>query len=681
LEAGNRKLKEQNAILLQRDSRFQLLSINSPDTILFQNTDLIYTWVINSTPLMAVEQVIGKTDFELLSSTEARRVVEIKKTLLKTGGSHYEEVISSTQTSSHHFSIYYHAWHDVNGKVLGIATYSRDINEQKLAENNLKQQLEGEELVAAISSQFINAEIAHIDSEIPTSLQKMANYLDADRGFIRFVNPEDNIIQRGFEWKDPSLREHKTESSGLLINSFEWIHNQLKNNQSVFVSESSDIPSEAVPDKEFVKNAGYKSFVALPLFIFNQFSGYIGFGSEQSHPFWSEREKGRLDLFRSTIVGVMERQQREAILNESKNNYRGLVENIPGVVYRALCDEHFTTIFISDYFEKLTFIKTDDVLFEKKLSWMEIVHPEDRSRLESCVNSSIKDHSSFEIEYRLRRADGEYIWVADTGRVTYDENDHPLFIHGIMTDISDRKRDYEEMRRLSQENFRLMAKAYHDSEAKSLLLNEVNHRVKNNLASILGILELEKKRDIQSSADFLNALSDIGSRISGIAKVHEILSSNQWAPVQLDILVRKVIENASASSPLGRKLQLSIQSQERKIWINSRQATALALILNELTTNSIRHAFSDREKGTITMTIRMENIKTHRVRIEFADDGPGWPENILTGGFGGVGLQVIQLSEASPLNGEIKFENRDGAVAVITFILAPQREPLPSMTV
>ena len=280
--------------------------------------------------------------------------------------------------------------------------------------------------------------------------------------------------------------------------------------------------------------------------------------------------------------------------------------------------------------------------------------------------------SNFDFEKPMANTYGLQIMV----RVTYDENNRPRFIHGIMTDISDRKRDYEEMRRLSQENFRLMAKAYHDSETKSLLLNEVNHRVKNNLASILGILELERKRDIRSSTDFQNALSDIKSRISGLAKVHELLSSNQWAPVQLDILVRKVIENASASSPIGRKLQLIVKSPERKLWINSRQATALALILNELTTNSIRHAFSNRERGTINVTIRLEDRKTQLIQIEFADDGLGWPESILAGGSGGVGMQVIQLSASSPLNGKIKFENRNGAVAIITFNLTLKKDLL-----
>jgi len=227
------------------------------------------------------------------------------------------------------------------------------------------------------------------------------------------------------------------------------------------------------------------------------------------------------------------------------------------------------------------------------------------------------------------------------------------------------------MRQLSQDNLRLLAQARRDAETKTLLLNEVNHRVKNNIASIIGLLEMETEREIKSPVDYQLALTDLRNRISGLAAVHDILSSSQWSPVQLDHFVRKIIENAASSSPLGRKVTIGIFSQDKNLWINARQATALGLILNELTTNSIRHAFLDKEKGTITVTIRKEEKNSNRVRLCFADDGPGWPQEILDGTGGNVGMQVMRLSVVSPLNGEIKFENHNGATAIVTFNLAP----------
>ncbi len=930
-EEENQRLKEQNANLSLRDTRFRLISINSPDTILFQDRDLIYTWVINATPLMALEQVIGKTDFDLLSPEEADRYHKIKTQLLIDGQSHYEEITTRLNETVHHLSLLFQAWRDTDGKIIGIATYSRDINSQKIAELDLIQQMEGEKLVSGIAAEFISAEIAHIEEQIPTALEKMAGYLQADYGFVRFFDPQNDIIQKGFEWKDPRLGDIQFGSPGLSLGTFKWTKNQLSKNIPIFVQEASDITEEARKEREFLQKNGIKSLVLLPLFIFGEFVGYVGFGAQVSHPLWSEREKSLLLLFRSTIVSVLERQERENTLNESQEQYqklvelspnatfliqekiilytnpagaqllgfekpedvngkyfentihpellaeyrkqtkqllgdnpihpveisfknksnvnvsiefssrpirlrgkqaylavgidishrklieqeiegnrrflndilnisplaifvfdrvknqmayfnratceilgfspeelstlnqdqiirmvhpeelpmaiamnaklnqlpagqvsegeyrwlkpdgstlwlhsfqtiisrspdasilqsltiaqniteikkiqdelkksedrfRGLVENIPSIVYQALCDEVFTTIYVSDYFMKLTSFDKNDLLNNRVFSWVDLVHPDDRETLFLEIQKAIKNFTPYEVECRIRKADGGYIWVVDTGRVIYDESNKPLYLNGITTDISTRKRDYEAMRLLSQDNLRLLAQARRDSETKTLLLNEVNHRVKNNIASIIGLLELEGKREIHSTNELQTALSDIKTRITGLATVHDILSSNQWAPVQLELFIRKVIENAAASSPIGRKIVLNIYAQDKNVWINSRQATALALILNELTTNAIRHAFSVRENGTITVTIRKEAKVSNRVHISFSDDGPGWPDEILSGKGGNVGMQVIRLSAISPLYGEIKFENHDGAVATISFNLAPQRD-------
>ena len=364
-------------------------------------------------------------------------------------------------------------------------------------------------------------------------------------------------------------------------------------------------------------------------------------------------------------------------LRQSEEDFRNLVDNIPGVVFRSLFDQHFKTVFLSDYFEKMTGYEKG-CLLDGSLNWLDIVHQEDHDKIITAINNAAQSRMPFEAEFRLKKADGNYIWVVDSGRITLDEDGNPVFINGIVTDITARKQDFEAMRQLSQDNLRLLAQARRDAETKTLLLNEVNHRVKNNIASIIGLLEMETVREIKSPVDYQAALTDLRNRISGLAAVHDILSSNQWSPVQLDHFVRKIIENAASSSPLGRKVTIGIFAQEKNLWINARQATALALILNELTTNAVRHAFPAKEKGTITVTIRKEEKNSNRVRLCFADDGPGWPQEILDGTGGNVGMQVMRLSVASPLNGEIKFENHNGATAIVTFNLAPQRELINS---
>ncbi|BCY18285.1 hypothetical protein hrd7_21340 [Leptolinea sp. HRD-7] len=927
LISENNDLREQNANLLSRDRRFKLISKNSPDTILFQNKDLVYVWFMNSTPLLAVDQVIGKTDFEILTLDEAETYTKIKKKLLKSGGSYYKEITRIYGDLTRYFSLLFQPWRDDEGNIIGIATYFREITDQKTKEEELKRQLDGENIVSEITTMFINAEITHIEDQIPEALQKMAEYLTAEQGYIRFIDVKTNTIQKGFEWNKSGKPAFSQMTDGLPLSLFAWAKNQLENNYPIYVPDSFDIPAEASSERLFLIKAGIRSMVVLPVFVSHHLRGYIGFSSSSPHPFWSEREKALLDLFQSTIISVLERHDRENALNESRELYqklvdftpngtflfqqskivysndagikllgldssenigefeiksllseellqklrshivsvkekpdtsaidisfvnqkgnmvdvemraipiknkgedaylvigvditdrkriekeiennrrflneilnisplaifvydrekeemaffnpatcdlfgntaeqlkamnrrqiiqmvhpddrakaveqqkrlanlpigevvegeyrwikldgsthwlhmyqtalnhsakgttlqsltivqditdivqtsndlrqseedfRNLVDNIPGIVFGSLFDQQYKAVYLSDYFEKMTGYDKN-CLLDGSINWLDITHPEDHEKIGIAINTAAQSRKPFEVEFRLKKADGTYIWVVETGRITMDENGNPVYINGIITDITARKQDFEAMRQLSQDNLRLLAQARRDAETKTLLLNEVNHRVKNNIASIIGLLEMETEREIKSPVDYQLALTDLRNRISGLAAVHDILSSSQWSPVQLDHFVRKIIENAASSSPLGRKVTIGIFSQDKNLWINARQATALGLILNELTTNAIRHAFLDKEKGTITVTIRKEEKNSNRVRLCFADDGPGWPQEILDGTGGNVGMQVMRLSVVSPLNGEIKFENHNGATAIVTFYLAP----------
>lgn len=807
----------------------------------------------------------------------------------------------------------------------------KEHNKQKgNGEQDLSMQLEGEKILAEITSQFINAEVAHNESEIPIALQKMAKYLQADIGFIRFIDRENKTIQKGFDWKESSIKLDDFESFNISVDQFKRTLQVLASDTPIYVPEVQSIPEEAVTERQFLSKTGMASLTLHPIFIFGRFSGYIGFGARKAHPFWSVREKGLLDLFRSTITSIVERQEREKsyiesqelyhrllelspniilliqeqyllytnpagaqllgfenpeeiigkpfedlisadaiqdfrkryhknlredkvflaeisfetkqhtkvdfefsslplviqgkksflaegvdithrklieqeiegsrqflnnILNitplailvydhqekhfsyfnkttgnilglspeqlsqidfpyffqmihpndqnlvmtlndrlaslsagqviegefrlvcseeetlwlhsyqtalshkpdgstiqsltiiqnitdiknaqlelkRSEDQYRNLVESIPGIVYLSLCDGVPTTLYVSDYFTKITSYDKKTIL-DKSVSWLDLIHPEDRENATAEIEKTIQEKTPYEIEYRLRNANGKYVWVVDRGRIIFDENDAPQYYSGIVTDISASKRDFEAMLQLSQENLRLLAQARRDSETKTLLLNEVNHRVKNNIASIIGLIELERDREINSTSDFQLALDSIKSRINGLATVHNILSSNNWAPLKLDLFVQKVVENAASSSPIGRKLAISVHAHDKKIWINSRQATALALILNELTTNTIRHALPKNQNGAITISIHRESRTSNQIHICFADNGPGWPEEIISGTGGNVGMQVIRLSAISPLYGNIKLENNNGAVATITFNLVEQRE-------
>jgi two-component sensor histidine kinase len=227
----------------------------------------------------------------------------------------------------------------------------------------------------------------------------------------------------------------------------------------------------------------------------------------------------------------------------------------------------------------------------------------------------------------------------------------------------------ERYRALAEENSRLLAQARQDAESKSILLQEVNHRVKNNLSAILGILELELGRPAGAPADFHKMLEALGLRIRGLAMVHDILTASAWLPVRLDGLLSTIIHGALVTLPAGKEITVSVEGDTLPLWVVPKQATALALIANELATNSIKYAFTDRTDGRISVSIRQETDAT--VTLEYRDDGPGWPPVVLSGSGESIGLRLIRLNARSPLRGALDLSNDGGAVARLRFALNP----------
>ncbi len=227
------------------------------------------------------------------------------------------------------------------------------------------------------------------------------------------------------------------------------------------------------------------------------------------------------------------------------------------------------------------------------------------------------------------------------------------------------------------ENARLYEQARHDARVRETLLQEANHRVRNNLAAILGILKLEMDRPPAPDLDYHSTVQDLTARIRGLSSVHNMLSKTQWSPLPLEKLAYEIVSSALNGSPIRQRIQFNLSSNngspvapaEEPLLIGPRQATGLAIILNELTTNSIKHAFQEKTSGQIDVQVCIEADRW--INVTFRDDGPGWPEDVLQGERQNVGLHLIRMMVRSPLQGQLDLDNDHGAVATIRFRQTP----------
>ncbi|MEP0862218.1 MAG: sensor histidine kinase [Ignavibacterium sp.] len=194
---------------------------------------------------------------------------------------------------------------------------------------------------------------------------------------------------------------------------------------------------------------------------------------------------------------------------------------------------------------------------------------------------------------------------------------------------------------------------------EKILLKEIHHRVKNNLNIIIGLLELQSQNieDVAVKEMFRESIN----RIRSMAIIHEYLyrSENQSA-IDLSLYIESLADNLLAVYADTKK-ELMINYKMDSVFTDFDLAIPVGLIVNEIITNSIKHAFIERPKGKIDISLEKNKSK---IKLTIKDDGIGVPVNLDIENSKSLGLQLIKLL-VSQLNGDYKIYREDGTTVQI----------------
>ncbi len=254
-------------------------------------------------------------------------------------------------------------------------------------------------------------------------------------------------------------------------------------------------------------------------------------------------------------------------------------------------------------------------------------------------------------EIMARRLDGTLFDIQISAAMVFDKQGKPMALMSTSTDITDRKQAEAKLQQ------------YADDQA--VLLSEVNHRVKNNLSSIISMLHMEEDRaKSKNRSRYLLFLRDLDARIQGLSTVHSMLSESKWRPLELSLLCEQIIGEIVKGVPFSKSIDLNISGSS--VLINSNQAHHLALVINELATNSMKYALYGRKATCILVGVEHDKSE---VSICFRDDGPGYPDEIVNGDYSktSIGFELICGIVTQSLNGKVLFHNDNGAVTKILF--------------
>ncbi len=188
-------------------------------------------------------------------------------------------------------------------------------------------------------------------------------------------------------------------------------------------------------------------------------------------------------------------------------------------------------------------------------------------------------------------------------------------------------------------------------------MRETHHRVKNNLQVISALIDMQEMQHAEMIP--ASELTRLKQHIKSLATVHDVLTRQAQHDISvIDISVKEALEKLLP--------MIQVMAQERSIVFSVedvrlpvRQAGALAVLVNELVSNALKHG-----KGEVVVTFQAE-ATTARLRV--SDQGPGFPEDFDPTRSANTGLDLIQTLATWDMQGTVRFHNRDGACAVIEF--------------
>jgi PAS domain S-box-containing protein len=330
---------------------------------------------------------------------------------------------------------------------------------------------------------------------------------------------------------------------------------------------------------------------------------------------------------------------RDAGGGPSELRYRNLVEQIPAVVFTAALDGGLYDIYVSPQIEGLLGYSQAQWVADPVL-WYERLHPDDRHKLDEEFARGCVTGGPFRADCRFLTRDDKVVWVHGEARLIKDARGAPLLLQGVAFDITETKRA-EEIARASLSE-------------KETLLKEIHHRVKNNLQVTSSLLKLQAERIEDESAR--RALQEGRGRIRSMALVHELLyRSRDLANVDLgeytEDLTRQLLR-AHAVDPS----RVRVENQLVPVPLPIDVAVPCGLILNELVSNALKHAFPEGRRGVIRIELRRGDEADELV---VRDDGIGFPAGADFRSEATLGLRLVQTL-ADQIDGKLSASSNGG---------------------
>lgn len=471
-------------------------------------------------------------------------------------------------------------------------------------------------------------------SEIHGYLKEVMN---VDNFYIALYDEEKNIISAPFYRDQYTLKTPKPQ--------------QLKNGLTAYVIRTGkplfltvEKRNELIRKKE-IADIEWKSkvWLGVPLISKGKIIGVMAVQSYNNPDCYTERDLKILELVSDQIALAIEKKRIEEALRESEARFREIVHDQTELICRSDTEGKLTFVnqALCKYFRK----NRDELLGNSLGTYM---LPEDIEEIKrklsnlNILNPVIVYEQKMVINQQLR-------WVEWTDRKLFDKEGNFIGFQSVGRDITDRKHWVEKM----QDSLR----------EKEILLQEIHHRVKNNMQVISSLLKLQSSK--LDNEEIKELFMESYNRVRSMALIHENLyQSSDLSRIDFYSYTKSLLNNLTLTYGIDKR-KIKFNFEIKSIFLDIGTAIPCGLIINELISNSLKYAFPDGREGEISISLDFDKESGYYEMI-IQDNGIGLPKDFDFENSSTFGLELVHIL-TEQLHGKIEIKNENGTFVKFIF--------------
>jgi PAS domain S-box-containing protein len=375
---------------------------------------------------------------------------------------------------------------------------------------------------------------------------------------------------------------------------------------------------------------------------------------------------------KGTVQDITERKSVEEKLRESEEKYRNIVETANEAI--CLINSEGVLTYVNKKMTDMTGYTIEEII--GRTIW-DFVGKEDQS---TCTKNMEKRRRGISESYEIKliRKDGSTFWVLVNAKPLFDGSGKFMGPLNMLTDITERKKAEEALAKIE------IARK-----------KEIHHRIKNNLQVISSLLDLQadkfRNKKCINDSEILEAFKDSQDRVISMALIHEELyKGGGLETLNFSSYLMELAENLLQTYSVGNTdISLKMDLLENT-FIDMDTAIPLGIIVNELVTNSLKHAFTGRNEGEIKVELgREENgecIKcinedcSSTFILTVSDNGIGIPDDLEIEDLDSLGMQLV-TSLVDQLDGELELKRDNGTEFIIKFMVTENNNSVSVPTI